>query len=794
VRDAFLQLRDAIADNTPLRLVNPNVPVHARADASAVAAGGQIGQYNQWTGAWEPLGYFHHTFTAVQRRYSTNVREFLALALLILRFGGLLRDCRVIGWVDHSNLLYLSKSENPRLLRIALLLRGAGFDPALAYEPGVRCQLPDTLSRCTLERSVSAPAGVTPDLAAVALVVAMAAQDTAATPEPPIVSHAPPSGPAPAAALPAGWTSLDQAAPPLVAGLPANTHSLVHAVVRAQQSMSAAARKAFLQREHAAEKRLGDVPTLYVSSRLFVPPQAVAEQRAYLAAVHEPVHVSTPADMVERLRDRVKVYWDSMMADAERYYKSCGRCQHVAAGTRPSAVGRMSPFLYPVPNHTLLVDFFGPLDSCERASPLDPTGAKHEYKYIITLVDGYSRFALFLPSTHKSAAAATAAFRHWCTFYGPPRVVRTDSDLAFSAETFQDVLREYGSVHDPVPPYTHHQMGLLERAHKPLADALRKLGGHASSEWVDFIAVVAAWRNSSVNRDLGVCPYEALFCRKPTFAYDRLGAADMSSVTPNELANVSAALDVCVRTAVAVSAAQVTAQYDSARAAPPVYRPDDTVLVYFPDRENKCHTYYRGPFVVLAAQGDSGNYYRVRDLVQLNEYVVHVERLKPFDMSRTSVLEQAARQLPSRDFGIVVAVDGHRMNEAHGLLEFCIRFYSGYRAWQLFTSVAKLDVVKQYVAEHKLDTRRRTPAQQLRRLTGQAASDAPARPAPARKPSAAASSAAAPAAVPAPAAAAAAAAPTQQPPQAAVGESPARDTRPPAAATGSRRRSARTRT
>ena len=81
---------------------------------------------------------------------------------------------------------------------------------------------------------MSAPTGVTPDLAAVALVVAMAAQDPVARPETPTVSLAPPSGPAPAAVLPAGWTSLNQAAPPLMAGLPANTHSLVHAVVRAQ--------------------------------------------------------------------------------------------------------------------------------------------------------------------------------------------------------------------------------------------------------------------------------------------------------------------------------------------------------------------------------------------------------------------------------------------------------------------------------------------------------------------------------------------------------------------------------
>lgn len=57
-----------------------------------------------------------------------------------------------------------------------------------------------------------------------------------------------------------------------MAGLPENTHSLVHAVVRAQQAMSATVRN--------------------LKSSL---------------AVHEPAHVSTPANMVDHLRDRVKV-------------------------------------------------------------------------------------------------------------------------------------------------------------------------------------------------------------------------------------------------------------------------------------------------------------------------------------------------------------------------------------------------------------------------------------------------------------------------------------------------------
>ena len=95
--------------------------------------------------------------------------------------------------------------------------------------------------------------------------------------------------------------------------------------------------------------------------------------------------------------------------------------------------------------------------------------------------------------------------------------------------------------------------------------------------------------------------------------------------------------------------------------------------------------------------------------------------MKLFDMSRTSPAEQAQRQLPSADFGIVTSVVAHRNNDIHGLLEFCIRFYSGYHAWQLYPDCKHLDVVKQYVALHKLNTRQQTPNLQYSRLTGQTA-------------------------------------------------------------------------
>ena len=90
-------------------------------------------------------------------------------------------------------------------------------------------------------------------------------------------------------------------------------------------------------------------------------------------------------------------------------------------------------------------------------------------------------------------------------------------------------------------------------------------------------------------------------------------------------------------------------------------------------------------------------------------------------MPRTNLSEQAQHHLPSRDLRTVTGGDAHFTNEAHGYLEICIRFYSGLCACRLYPEVRNLDIVKQYVAEHNLNTRKKTPTQQFTRLAGQSA-------------------------------------------------------------------------
>ena len=71
------------------------------------------------------------------------------------------------------------------------------------------------------------------------------------------------------------------------------------------------------------------------------------------------------------------------------------------------------------------------------------------------------------------------------------------------------------------------------------------------------------------------------------------------------------------------------------------------------------------------------------------------------------------------------------MNEAQGLYEFYIRFYSSYHAWRLYPAVQNIDAVKSHVKLQNLNTRKQTPSLQYACLTGRAAVPSRSAPAPA---------------------------------------------------------------
>lgn len=189
----------------------------------------------------------------------------------------------------------------------------------------------------------------------------------------------------------------------------------------------------------------------------------------------------------------------------------------------------------------------------------------------------------------------------------------------------------------------------LHLSHRPVDDWS---DGHASSDCVDAIAVVAAWRISSVNCDRGMPVSQTICHGLPPLR--RRGRVFHHAERQRD--DASAALDECVRTAPASSATRVSAQSGSARAAT-VMEPLWCITLTAITRAT------RNTVVVLAPYGDSGNYYRVHDRVQLHGCVVILASAWRPSTCVVRVPRSRLRansQLCDCQCGVAAAVVGHR--------------------------------------------------------------------------------------------------------------------------------------
>jgi hypothetical protein len=129
--NAFVMLRDAVTRYPVLAAADPNKDYILHTDASDVALGAILMQYDDG-GDLHPIAYASKTLDTAQRNYSVTDREALALVWALEHFNTYLHT------VQHST---------PRMHRMVLRLQP--FEVKLHYSPGDNNHAADLLSRAT---------------------------------------------------------------------------------------------------------------------------------------------------------------------------------------------------------------------------------------------------------------------------------------------------------------------------------------------------------------------------------------------------------------------------------------------------------------------------------------------------------------------------------------------------------------------------------------------------------------------------------------------------------------------
>ena len=151
------------------------------------------------------------------------------------------------------------------------------------------------------------------------------------------------------------------------------------------------------------------------------------------------------------------------------------------------------------------------------------------FDYVMSIVDGLSRFAQFVPTkkTITGEGAFKLLFQNWISKYGAPREVYTDNDVRFSSTNgfWQAAMRRYSIQVKFSAPRHPQSNGLCERIQRSFKQVMRVLmSEQAGRDWVQVVPLATWVLNNQWYAGLDLSPAE-LFLGRPGW-YPKLAAAE----------------------------------------------------------------------------------------------------------------------------------------------------------------------------------------------------------------------------------------------------------------------------
>lgn len=151
-----------------------------------------------------------------------------------------------------------------------------------------------------------------------------------------------------------------------------------------------------------------------------------------------------------------KFVWPGMRKDVVQWTLSCLQCQR----SKINRHTKNSFQQFVVPNQwfqQIHLDLVGPLT------------VSHGYRYILTMIDSYSRWLEAVLTDHQIAATMVQAFyTNSVSRFDPPKVITADQDTQFKSVLFGGLTKLFNRKRSRTEPYHPTANGLVERWHPAL--------------------------------------------------------------------------------------------------------------------------------------------------------------------------------------------------------------------------------------------------------------------------------------------------------------------------------------
>ena len=203
---------------------------------------------------------------------------------------------------------------------------------------------------------------------------------------------------------------------------------------------------------------------------------------------------------LERTRQTVseKFVWPSLRQDVSKWARECQHCQ------RSKVLRHVTPSIG---------DFQVPDKRFEHLNlDLVTLTPSNGYKYLVTIVDCFSRFPTAIPIKDMTVETILDAFAHgWVATFGVPSSITTDRGSQFLSAAWGQLMSTWGIKTHTTTAYHPEANGLVERLHRRLKEALLACSHDHPEEWYWKLPSVLLSIRTTLKPDLGASPAEMVF-------------------------------------------------------------------------------------------------------------------------------------------------------------------------------------------------------------------------------------------------------------------------------------------
>lgn len=227
-------------------------------------------------------------------------------------------------------------------------------------------------------------------------------------------------------------------------------------------------------------------------------------------------------------------------------------------------------------------------------------------KYILLMVDAYSRFLMCMPLKDCSCVSVVEGVATLIHRFGKPLVIRSDC-AAYYTQEFTDLCMAMGIYHQKSTPYIHSFSSIVERAFRTIESMISKFLNDTDTpihlkEW-DAILEYCCYNYNTTPHDTGeFSPFHIFFGSQPNLV------TDIKLVMPCSIDKNVELDELLYRIQCAYSESfnnMVNKRLSVKHTYPPhetqKYEKGDLILVKRVNPKNKFEFLYNGPYVVVSS-------------------------------------------------------------------------------------------------------------------------------------------------------------------------------------------------